>query len=400
MKRAAAAADADVVVIGAGAAGMMCAAVAGQRGRRVLLLEHARRVGEKIRISGGGRCNFTNLASGPQYYVGEDPGFAAGVLRGYTPRDFLRLLASHRLGWTEKHRGQLFCEQGSQAIVDMLRAECARGGVRWLHPCRVRELRRAAAGGFELDTDAATLRALRVVVATGGLPVAAIGATDWALRLARSLGLRVVAPAPALVPLRLPGDELQALHDLAGVALPVRIACGEQVFDEDLLFTHRGLSGPATLQISSYWQPGQALRIDLGAGREVGAMLAAAQRHSRQSLLNTLAQTLPRRLAQSWLQRHGLDPARRVAEVAAADLRRLAQGLANWAPQPQASEGWNKAEVMRGGVATAELDPRSLQCLRVPGLYFIGEAVDITGWLGGYNFQWAWASAQAAARAL
>ena len=379
---------------------MMCAAVAAQRGLRVVLIEHARRVGEKIRISGGGRCNFTNRASGPQYYVGADPGFAAGILRGYTPRDFLRLLASHGIGHTEKHRGQLFCDQGSQAIIDMLRAECARGGVRWLHPCRVHDLRREGARGFALDTDAGTLRTPSVVVATGGLPVAAIGATDWALRLARGLGLRVADPFPALVPLRLPGDELRALEGLAGVALPVRVACRGQSFDEDLLFTHRGLSGPAILQISSYWEAGQALQVDLGAGADLGAALAAAGQRSRQSLLNTLAQTLPRRLAQSWLQRHGLDPARRVAEVAAAELRRLAQAMANWAPRPQASEGWNKAEVMRGGVATAELDPRSLQCLRVPGLYFIGEAVDITGWLGGYNFQWAWASAQAAARAI
>ena len=389
----------DVVVVGGGAAGMMCAAVAGQRGRSVVLIEHARRIGEKIRISGGGRCNFTNVATGPEFYVGLDPGFAAHALREYTPRDFVALLRRHRIGFHEKHRGQLFCDDSAVAVVDMLRAECQRGGVRWLHPCRVHELR-PGGGGFELDTDAGTLGCSSVVVATGGLPVPAIGASDWALRLARRLGLRVQPPQPALVPLRLADAELRPLASLAGVSVAVRASCGAQHFDEDLLFTHRGISGPATLQISSYLEAGRELCIDLAAGKDLAALLRESSRGSRQSLLSLLAQFLPRRLAQVWLERQGLDGSRRAAEIAGAALQDLARSLCAWSPQVTQTEGWNKAEVMRGGVATAELDPRSLQALRLPGLHFIGEAVDITGWLGGYNFQWAWASAQAAARAL
>lgn len=390
----------DVVVVGAGAAGMMCAAVAAQRGRRVVLVEHARRIGEKIRISGGGRCNFTNRATGTQFYVGCDPEFAAAALRAYTPRDFVGLMRRHRIAFHEKHRGQLFCDGPGSAVVDMLRAECARGGVRWLHPCRVHALRRAPAGVFELDTDAGCLRSARVVVATGGLPVEAIGATDWALRLASSLGLDVEPARPALVPLRFVAEDFAPFAGLAGVALQVRAGCEGADFDEDLLFTHRGLSGPAVLQVSSYWEPGRALRIDLGCGADLLGLLRGAQQGSRQSLLNVLAQALPRRLAQAWLERRGLDGARRVAETGRAALEGLATALAAWSPRVAGTEGWNKAEVMRGGVATHELDPRSLEALRVPGLHFIGEAVDITGWLGGYNFQWAWASAQAAALAL
>jgi predicted Rossmann fold flavoprotein len=394
----AAPASCDVVVIGAGAAGMMCAAVAAQRGRRVVLVEHARRIGEKIRISGGGRCNFTNVATGSQYYVGRDPGFAAQALAAYLPRDFMALLRRHRIAYHEKHRGQMFCDHSSVAVVDMLRAECARGNVQWLHPCRVHALRPRAAG-FELDTDAGAWSCARVVVATGGLPVPAIGASDWGLRLARSLGLEVEAPRPALVPLRFQRDDFQPFADLAGVALQARVRCDDQSFDEDLLFTHRGLSGPAVLQISSYWEPGRELHIDLAGGHDVGAILRQAQQGSRQSLLGVLAQPLPRRLAQAWLTHRGLDGARRIAEIGRGALDGLAAALRDWSPRVAGTDGWNKAEVMRGGVATQELDPRSLEARRVPGLHFIGEAVDITGWLGGYNFQWAWASAQAAARA-
>ncbi|MBU6438649.1 MAG: aminoacetone oxidase family FAD-binding enzyme [Betaproteobacteria bacterium] len=389
----------DLVVVGAGAAGMMCAAVAAQRGRRVVLIEHARRIGEKIRISGGGRCNFTNVSTGPRHYVGRDPGFAAQALGAYTPRDFVALVRRHRIAFHEKHRGQLFCDHASSAIVDMLRAECERGGVRWLHPCRVHALR-PGPRGFELDTDAGALRSARVVVATGGLPVAAIGATDWALRLARSLGLDVEPPRPALVPLRFVAEDFAPFAQLAGVALQVRASCEGASFDEDLLFTHRGLSGPAVLQVSSYWEPGRDLRFDLGCGTDLAGLLRQAQQGSRQSLLGVLAQRLPRRLAQAWLDQQGLDGARRVAETGRAALERLAGALSAWSPRVAGTEGWNKAEVMRGGVATHELDPRSLEARRVPGLHFIGEAVDITGWLGGYNFQWAWASAQAAARSV
>ncbi|MDE2119911.1 MAG: aminoacetone oxidase family FAD-binding enzyme [Betaproteobacteria bacterium] len=377
---------------------MMCAAVAAQRGRRVVLIEHARRIGEKIRISGGGRCNFTNQATGTGYYVGRDPAFAAQALAAYTPRDFMALLKRHHIAFHEKHRGQMFCDHSSVEVVDMLRAECARGGVQWLHPCRVHELR-PREQGFELDTDAGPWSCSRVVVATGGLPVSAIGATDWGLRLARSLGLDVEAPRPALVPLRFVQEDFQPFAELAGVALQARVQCAGQSFDEDLLFTHRGLSGPAVLQISSYWDPQQALHIDLAGGLDLVGLLRQAQQGSRQSLLGVLSQPLPRRLAQAWLTHRGLDGARRIAEMSRAALEGLGAALRDWSPRVAGTEGWNKAEVMRGGVATHELDPRSMECRRIPGLHFIGEVVDITGWLGGYNFQWAWASAQAAARA-
>lgn len=388
----------DLIVIGAGAAGMMCAAVAGQRGRRVALIDHARRIGEKIRISGGGRCNFTNLKTGPQYYVGEDPGFAATALSAYAPRDFMGLLRSHRVTWHEKHRGQLFCDHGSLRVIETLRAECDKGRVTWFHPCPVHEVG-AEAGAWRVDTGAGVLQAPRVVVATGGLPVPAIGATDWALRLARGLGLRVVEPRPALVPLHFDTQAWAPWAELAGVALEAGVASADGHFVEDLLFTHRGLSGPAILQISSFWAPGQAIRVDLGAGRDLGAELVAAGQGSKVSLLGALERLLPRRLAQAWVDAAGLPGQRRLAEVRRADLEALGRSLGGWELKPVGTGGWRRAEVMRGGVATEELDPSTLEARRHPGLHFVGEAVDITGWLGGYNFQWAWASGVAAARA-
>ena len=388
----------DVAVIGAGAAGMMCAGVAAQRGRRVVLIDHARRIGEKIRISGGGRCNFTNRNADLQNYHGRDGKFARHALRGYTPRDFIALVRRHRVAFHEKHRGQLFCDDSSQRIVELLRAECA--GVHWRQPCRVQAVRREGAEGFALDTDHGALRAARVVVATGGLPVAQIGASDWGLRLARQFGLDVVAPQPALVPLRFDSAAWAPWAALAGVSLPARVRCGEQAFDEDLLFTHRGLSGPAILQISSFWDAGRELQLDLAPGAGLGAALRRLKSGSRATLLGALAQTLPRRLAQAWVDQHALDAHARLAECADARLLELGNALHAWTLTPTGSEGWRKAEVMRGGVATDELDPRTLQAHKVPGLHFIGEVVDVTGWLGGYNFQWAWASAVAAARAL
>ena len=388
----------DVAVIGAGAAGMMCAGVAAQRGRRVVLIDHARRIGEKIRISGGGRCNFTNVGAGEKNYHGRHSGFARHALGAYTPRDFVTLVRRHRVPFHEKHRGQLFCDDSSQRIVDLLRAECA--GVRWRHPCRVHAVRREGDAGFALDTDHGALRAARVVVATGGLPVAQIGASDWGLRLARQFGLDVVAPQPALVPLRFDAAAWAPWAALAGVSLAARVRCAQQAFDEDLLFTHRGLSGPAILQISSFWDPGQPLQLDLAPGAELGAALRRMKAGSRATLLNALAQHLPRRVAQAWIEQHGLTAQARLAECADTRLGELGAGLHGWALTPSGSEGWRKAEVMRGGVATDELDPHTLQAHKVPGLHFIGEVVDVTGWLGGYNFQWAWASAVAAARAL
>ena len=390
----------DVAVIGAGAAGMMCAAVAAQRGRRVTLIDHARRIGEKIRISGGGRCNFTNVNTGPGNYHGQEPDFARHALRAYGARDFIALVRRHRVAYHEKHRGQLFCDDSSQRIVDLLRAECAAGGVRWRHPCRVHAVRREGAQGFALDTEHGALRASRVVVASGGLPVQQVGASDYGLRLASQFGLAVVAPRPALVPLRFDPATWAPWQPLAGVSLPARVRCAGQRFDEDLLFTHRGLSGPAILQISSFWDPGTTLELDLAPGHELGDALRRMKSGARGSVLAALAHAVPRRVAQVWLERAGFDAHARVAECADARLGALAGALQRWVIAPSASEGWRKAEVMRGGVATSELDPHTMQAREVPGLHFVGEVVDVTGWLGGYNFQWAWSSGVAAGRAV
>lgn len=384
----------DVAVIGAGAAGMMCAAVAGQRGRRVALIEHSARVGEKIRISGGGRCNFTNALAGPQHFISRQPGFTREVLSRYTPRDVTALVRRYRIAYHEKHKGQLFCDGSSQQIIDMLRAECELGRVQWLQPCVVHGVSREGSG-FRLETDRGALQARRVVVATGGLPVPKIGASDYGLRLARQMGLLVVAPRPALVPLTFAAEPWKPFAGLAGVALEVRVACGAQHFDEDLLFTHRGLSGPAILQISSFWDSGDPLRLDLSPAHDLGEALRVAKVQSRQSLLNVLGQFLPRRLAQTWVEMQQLPADRRIAELADAKLKALGASLGAWSLQPTGTEGWRKAEVMRGGVDTAELHPATLEAHKVPGLHFIGEVVDVTGWLGGYNFQWAWASGHA-----
>ena len=411
----------DLVVIGAGAAGMMCASVAGQRGARVALVDHAATLAEKIRISGGGRCNFTNLeADRPERFLSQDPRFARAALRRYRPRRFVELVRRHGIGFHEKHRGQLFCDESSGRIIRMLVDECAGGGVRWFRPVQVQALRAergapapASPTRFALDTSAGTLHARHVVVATGGLSIPKIGATEFAHRIARELGLAVVDPRPGLVPLLVDTPAWRAsMAALAGVATPVGIALDAAggaadddsrapAFEEDLLFTHRGLSGPAALQISSYWRPGRGLRVDLAPGVDLEGRLVAARASSRQQLGTVLAELLPRRLAAAWLAQSpfGPDAARRIAEIGNARLVALARALRDWPVAPTGTEGYAKAEVTVGGVATDELDPATMQARRVPGLFFVGEAVDVTGWLGGYNFQWAWASGHAAAMA-
>ncbi len=402
--------DADVIVIGAGAAGMMCAAVAGQRGLRVLLVDHAHKLGEKIRISGGGRCNFTNIGTTVEQFNGRNPAFARSALSRYTPRDFLDLLRRHGVGWEEKHRGQLFCRERGEAIIDVLRAECDAGRVQWRMPCRVEGVRRVAET-WAVDTEAGVLQAPQLVIATGGLPVPAIGATDFGLRVARQFGLEVIEVAPALVPLTFDPAVWAPFASLSGVALPVRVSTvpagsgrkpKPMQFDEDLLLTHRGLSGPAILQISSYWRAGEPLHLDLAAGMDLAAELLEAKRSSRQQLGTVLGHLLPRRLADAWLALdQGHPPAdARLADLPDRRLQALADSLTAWRLQPSGTEGWKKAEVMRGGVSVAELDQQTMACKRLPGLHFIGEVVDITGWLGGYNFQWAWASAAACGRSL
>jgi len=391
--------DYDVAVIGAGAAGMMCAAVAGQRGARVVLIDHASKLAEKIRISGGGRCNFTNVEAGrPERYLSENPHFARSALSRYTPADFVALVKRHRIAFHEKHKGQLFCDDSAEQIIAMLQAECGAGNVQWRMPCTVSAVRRAGPG-YELDTDAGTLRTDRVVIATGGLSIPKIGATDFGYRIARQFGLRIVEPRPALVPLTFDAESWRPFAELAGVAHEVRVTCGSGSFDEDLLFTHRGLSGPAILQISSYWNPRDPIQVDLVPTMSPPALtdaLLKLKRSSRQTVSNALARLLPRRLAEQWslVQEHA--PDQRIAEVPDTGLRTLATSLSEWRLTPSGTEGFRKAEVTRGGIATDELSQTTLEASKAPGLHFIGEVVDVTGWLGGYNFQWAWASGVAA----
>ncbi len=391
----------DVAVIGAGAAGMMCAAVAAQRGRSVVLLDHAGKLAEKIRISGGGRCNFTNRQVGPENFISANPHFCKSVLAGYTPQDFIGLVNRHGIAWHEKHRGQLFCDHSSESIVDMLRAECDGGQVHWRMPCSVGQITQEADSSFTLGTSLGILRTTHVVVATGGLAIPQLGATDFGLKIARQFGLKVIEPRPALVPLTFDGEGWAAFTALAGVALEAGVSAGQgrgrQTFLEDVLFTHRGLSGPGILQISSYWQPGEPIELDLAPGQQIADLLIAAKSGNRQQLGTVLSAIWPKRLAEQWL---GEQATLRMADAPDRVLRELGQHIQAWPLVPSGTAGYKKAEVMRGGVDTRGLDQRSMQAKSVPGLHFIGEVVDVTGWLGGYNFQWAWASAVACARSL
>jgi len=393
----------DVAVIGAGAAGMMCAAVAGQRGQKVVLIDHALKLAEKIRISGGGRCNFTNIHTSPQNFLSENPHFCKSALSRYTPQDFLDLLKRYRIAYHEKHRGQLFCDRSAEDIIDMLKAECDLGGVTWRMPCKVAAIGKLG-DAFRIETDAGEIMANKVVIASGGLSIPKIGATDFAYRIARQFGLKLIEPRPALVPLTFDDDAWEPFVPLAGVALPVDIETGEKKgrgsFREDLLFTHRGLSGPAVLQISSFWQPGTALRLNLLPEIDVAQALIDNKGAIKKNLGNHLAQWLPARLAEDWLVANEFKPDARVADMTDKELRRLGESLNRWNIIPNGSEGYRKAEVTRGGVDTRELSQQSMMAAGVQGLYFIGEAVDVTGWLGGYNFQWAWASGMAAGLAL
>jgi len=399
---------ADVVILGAGAAGMFCAGIAAQRGARVVLVDHAERLGEKIRISGGGRSNFTNLEGARvERYDSASPRFARHALRAFPPSRFVELVRRHGIGFHEKHRGQLFCDDSSERLIAMLRAEADAGGVQWRHPCRVLGVR--GGDGFVVETDAGPIAARALVVATGGLSIPKIGATDLGYRIARQFGLAVVPPRPALVPLTFAEADWAPFARMSGASLEVGIRTPATPqsphFTEDLLITHRGLSGPAALQASTYWRPGQPVEIDLAPRQRLEQAWVDARPDGRQQLVTLLAASLPRRLAHLWLERFSAaHPAARaearVAEVAHRDLRALAASMQPWRVVPAGTEGYRKAEVTAGGVSTDDLDARTLQARRVPGLHFIGEVVDVTGWLGGYNFQWAWASAHAAAMAL
>jgi predicted Rossmann fold flavoprotein len=396
----------DVAVIGAGAAGMMCAAVASQRGRSVVLLDHASRLAEKIRISGGGRCNFTNIGAGPANFLSQNPHFCRSALSRYTPQDFLGLVRKHRIAYHEKHKGQLFCDDSSEQIIGMLRAECAAGEVSWRMPCKVGAIAKTEAG-FLLAAEGGDIACDSLVIATGGLSIPKIGATDLGYRIARQFDLQVVEPRPGLVPLTFDGPSWEAFAPLAGIALEVEVSTGggkakgkgaaqRGHFREDLLFTHRGLSGPAILQISSYWQPGTPIVLDLLPEMDVAEELIASKTTVKKQLGNVLAQWLPARLADGLLLANGFAPDARLADMPDAKLRKLGDAINRWAIVPTGSEGYRKAEVTLGGVDTRELSQQTMMANKVPGLYFIGETVDVTGWLGGYNFQWAWASGYAA----
>lgn len=383
----------DVIILGAGAAGLFCAFHAARRGRRVLVLEHNDRPGRKILISGGGRCNFTNRDTQAGCFLSDNPHFAKSALARYTPRDFVALVERHGIAWHEKTLGQLFCDGSAKQIVDMLLAECAAAGVEIRCGVRVRGVR----PGWAVELAGETLEAESVVVATGGPSIPKIGATGFAYEVAREFGLKLVTPRPALVPLTFQPADARRWGGLAGVAATVRAKFGNREFDERMLFTHRGLSGPAILQISSYWRPGQPLRIDLTPGQDVGEALLADKRAGSRALPRTaLAPYLPERLAGAWAA--GLE--RPLYQMPDAALRELGEGLRHWEFTPAGTEGFDKAEVTAGGVDTGELSSKTMEARRAPGLYFIGECVDVTGWLGGYNFQWAWASGFAAAQSV
>jgi len=383
----------DVIVLGAGAAGLMCAAVAGGRGRRVAVLEHNGQPGRKILISGGGRCNFTNLHCGPENFLSNNPHFAKSALALYQPRHFLELVERYGIRWHEKTQGQLFCDGSARAIVEMLLAECARGGVEIVLNARGIAVERETSGGFRVTSSAGEFKSESLVVATGGLSIPKLGATGLGYELAAHFGLRIVEPRPALVPLVLGGDEA-GWTKLAGVAAEVEASIGKDRFKEKMLVTHRGLSGPAVLQASSYWRPGEALVIDVLAARAdlFGELKQPGARRDLDALRKALREALPRRLADY------------LAEIGApqgwsnAELEECERRLHRWEFHPTGTEGFEKAEVTAGGVDTAGLQARTMEARSVPGLFFIGEVVDVTGQLGGFNFQWAWATAVAAGR--
>jgi len=381
----------DVIVIGGGAAGLFCAIEAGKRGRRVLVLEHADRVGKKIAISGGGRCNFTNIYSKPENFTSSNPHFCKSALARYTPADFIALVEKHGIAYHEKKLGQLFCDGSSQQIIDLLLRECSDAGVEIRYRSEVLEVQKSDA--FTLETNQGNLTSDSLVIASGGLSIAPLGATDFGYRIARQFGLQIEDPRPGLVPFTLTSQMLERWARLAGVSVDALVAHDGQQFRENILFTHRGLSGPGILQISSYWKPGEPVSINLLPDKDALDMLAQNQT-SEIELVNLLSRHLPRRFAEVWCEIFAASkPLRQYNHN---ELEDIARRLHDMRVTPSGTEGFKKAEVTVGGVSTAELSSRTMEARRVSGLYFIGEVVDVTGQLGGYNFQWAWASGYAA----
>ncbi|MDO5680146.1 MAG: NAD(P)/FAD-dependent oxidoreductase [Pelistega sp.] len=445
----------DVVIIGAGAAGMMCAAVAGARGKRVLLIDHAKKLAEKIRISGGGRCNFTNIGASWQNFMSANPAFCRSALSAYTPQDFLALVRKHRIAYHEKHRGQLFCDESSEQIIQMLKQECDDAHVSWRMACQVEKIEHqlplrevgartnaqsmtasdstdsdsvasasassdaassdaaalaknstssAATAPFIIHTSSGVYQAKNLVIATGGMAIPQLGASDYGLKVARQFGLKVIEPRPALVPLVFDAQSWKRFADLSGVSLEVIVSCGQgkqkTEFLEDVLFTHRGLSGPGILQISSYWDGTAPIRLNLAPQEDLAKALLEAKPGNKQKLLSVLSSLWPKRLAQSWMEQEGLSLDLRLADMPDKQIRALAQQIHEWTIVPSGTAGFKKAEAMKGGVDTAQINQKTMQAKQVPGLYFIGEVLDVTGWLGGYNFQWAWASGVACGRSI
>ena len=386
----------DVIILGGGAAGLLCAATVGQRGRSVVVLERATKPGRKILISGGGRCNFTNLHTAPERYLSANPHFAKSALSRYTPRDFLDLIERYGIAWHEKTLGQLFCDGSAKQIVAMLLAECAQGAVEVRCDQQIVDVSHAD-GVYRVATQTGETHARALVIATGGPSIPKMGATGLAYDLARQFGLKVVEPRPALVPLTLGGEDV-LFRELSGVSAEVVASAGKASFREAALFTHRGLSGPAILQASSYWRHGEPIAIDFAPDRGPDWLVEAKRAVPRITLKAILRETLPERLATTLAERAGL--AGDLGNLPDKALREASALLHNWKFRPNGSEGFAKAEVTLGGIATAELSSRTMESAKLPGLYAIGEAVDVTGWLGGYNFQWAWASAVAAGEAL
>jgi len=389
--------DCDVLVIGGGAAGLMCALTAGQRGRRVAVIEHAERCGKKILMSGGGRCNFTNTSVTPAQYLSANPHFCKSALARYTPADFIGMVDRHGIAWHEKELGQLFCDESSKQIVRMLLDECEWAGVRIETGCGVESMDHTD-GGFVARTSRGAFKASSLVVASGGLSIPRMGATGFGYQLARQFGHEVLPTRAGLVPLTLSGTHLERLEGLSGLSLPIEARCGKQSFSNAMLITHRGLSGPAILQISSYWREGDALAIGLLPGTDIPALLSRWQAERRDAQLQTLlGEVLPKRFAQR-LTEHWL-PNRPMRQFNARELDDIARTLSTWPITTSGTEGYRTAEVTLGGVDTDGLSSATMMSKHVPGLYFIGEVVDVTGWLGGYNFQWAWASGRAAGMA-
>ena len=403
----------DVVIVGAGAAGLFCAGVAGQLGLTVLVLDHSEKVADKIRISGGGRCNFTNRDVGPNNFISDNPRFCRSALSRYPSRDFITLVEKHRIAHHEKHKGQLFCDHSADDIIQMLLAECAAGNVTRWQPCSVLSIRFSdssprgiSTSSYEIDSNRGTIHCGAVVIATGGLSIPKMGATDFGYRVAKQFELPVVTPRPALVPLTFDEAAWAPFAQLSGLSLPVKIETGSKkdrvAFQEDLLLTHRGLSGPGVLQISSYWQAGTPIRLNLAPNTDVTELLTHAKATSRKLIANELAALVPSRLADTWVAQGaalGHNWTRPINEASDKALTVLGERLSQWELIPTGTEGYKKAEVTAGGVDTRNLSSQTMES-KQPGLYFVGEVVDVTGWLGGYNFQWAWASGFACAQGL